>query len=214
MSNSVLEGILKDKDFNFKKLLFKIVKDYSLTLDELLLLIFFLNQDKPVLNPKIISDVTFMNEKNILEAFTSLTSKGLISMKISKQNDGKVNETIDLSNLFKAMVSDINITSKKDAENNLFATFEKEFGRPLSPMEYEIINAWVKSGITEEIIIGALKEATYNGVSNLRYIDKIIYEWGKKGFKTMNDVNEHLKKKDEKDDNKVLFDYNWLDDEE
>ena len=98
MSNSVLEGILKDKDFNFKKLLFKIVKDYSLTLDELLLLIFFLNQDKPVLNPKIISDVTFMNEKNILEAFTSLTSKGLISMKISKQNDGKVNDNLFVPN--------------------------------------------------------------------------------------------------------------------
>jgi DNA replication protein DnaD len=52
----------------------------------------------------------------------------------------------------------------------------------------------LKSGMNEDLIIGALKEATYNGVSNLRYIDKIIYEWGKKGFKNMNDVNNHLNK--------------------
>ena len=62
-------------------------------------------------------------------------------------------------------------------------------------MEYELISAWISSGINEELILGALKEATYNGVSNLRYIDKIIFEWGKKGFKTMEDVNKHLKEK-------------------
>ena len=55
-----------------------------------------------------------------------------------------------------------------------------------------MINAWISSGMDEEMIIGALKEATFNGVSNLRYIDRIIYEWGKKGFKNMNDVKAHM----------------------
>ena len=82
-------------------------------------------------------------------------------------------------------------------------------------MEYEIINAWLEHNYSEELIIGALKEAVYNGVRNLRYIDKILYEWNKKGFKTMNDVNNHLEKREirEKEDSE-LFDYNWLDDEE
>src|SRR5574344_155563 len=214
MSNTILEGLVKEKDYSFKRLLFKIVKDYSLSIDELLLLIYFLNQDQPSLNVKEIAKITFLDEKAILGSFTSLTSKGLIAINVVKREDGKVNEVIDLSNIYKAMVSDINITAKKVNAENIFSIFEKEFGRTLSPIEFEIINAWLKSGINEELIIGALKEATYNGVSNLRYIDKIIYEWGKKGFKTMNDVNNHLKKKDEPSETKVLFDYNWLDDED
>ena len=62
------------------------------------------------------------------------------------------------------------------------------------------------------MIVGALKEAVYNQVTNLRYIDKILYEWSKKGFKTMEDVNKHLENKEKQNDRKELFDYNWLDD--
>ena len=49
MSNNFLEGLIKDKDYIFKRQLFKVVKDYDLKLNELLLLIYFLNQDNPVL---------------------------------------------------------------------------------------------------------------------------------------------------------------------
>ena len=89
--------------------------------------------------------------------------------------------------------------------------FEKEFARPLTPMEYEFINAWINSGMNEDIIKEALKEATYNGVSNLRYIDKIIYEWNKKGYKTVEDVIKNKYKKEEKKDTSTFFEYNWLD---
>jgi DNA replication protein len=215
MSNTILEGLVKEKDYTFKKLLFKIIKDFNLSLSDLLLLVYFLNQDKPSLNVKEIQKVTLLEEKDILSSYASLSSKGLILINIVKDKDGLVNEVMDLSNLYKAMVSDINITIKQNNTENIFTTFEHEFGRTLSPIEFEIINAWLKSGMSEELIIGALKEATYNGVSNLRYIDKILYEWGKKGFKNMNDVNNHLNKKDDNDkEPKVLFDYNWLDDED
>ena len=80
-------------------------------------------------------------------------------------------------------------------------------------MEYEIINGWIQTNISKDLIIGALKEAVYNGVNNFRYIDKIIYEWNKKGFKSMEDVNNHLEKKEEKN-YEDLFDYDWLNDEE
>ena len=152
-----------------------------------------------------------MTEKEIMEAFTSLTSKNLISMDVVKRKDGKVDEKIDVSNIYKAMVTEINTVIKEQTSTNIFGVFEKEFGRTLGPMEFEIINAWLKSGISEELITGALKEAVYNGVSNLRYIDKIIYEWGRKGFKNMSDVDNHLKKKT-KEEPKDLFDYNWLED--
>ena len=78
-------------------------------------------------------------------------------------------------------------------------------------MEYEFINEWINSGMSEELIKEALKEATYNGVSNLRYIDKIIYEWTKKGYKTVEDVNKNRYQKETKKENSDFFEYNWLD---
>ena len=219
MSNNLLEGLIKDKDYTFKKQLFKIVKEYNLSLNELLLLIYFLNQDVPILDIENIEKVVFISNKEILESFTNLTSKGLIAIKMIKSKDGKVNEQIDLANVYRAIISDINGELKSKSKESIFVIFEKEFGRTLSPMEYEVINEWVKSGMNEELIIEALKEATYNGVSNLRYIDKILYEWGKKGFKNKEDITTHLTKrstsnKEPKEESKILFEYNWLEDEE
>lgn len=213
MSNSILEGIVKQKDYIFKTQLYKIANNFDFNIEELLLIIYFINQEDPCFNIPEIKKTTYLDDKKIMDAFSSLSSKGIISINMNKNENGIICESIDLSNLYKFIVSDINTVVKKQANNNIFNIFEKEFGRTLSPIEFEIINAWLKTSVSEELIIGALKEATFNGVSNLRYIDKIIYEWNKKGFKCMEDVSNHIIKK-ESTENKVLFDYNWLDDEE
>ncbi|MBP3457524.1 MAG: DnaD domain protein [Bacilli bacterium] len=213
MSNSILEGLIKEKDYTFKKLLFKLIKDFDLSLEELLLLVYFINQDKPVFDIKRISLITYLSSNEIMAAFSSLTGKGLVSIKTSKE-DGKITEVIDITNTYRAMVSDININIKKQATTNIYTIFEKEFGRPLSPVEYEIIKAWITSGISEELIKGALKEAVFNNVRNLRYIDKILSEWEKKGFKSVDEVDSYLKKKESNNPKQELFDYNWLEDEE
>lgn len=217
MSNKILEGLVKEKDYNLKKLLFKIVKDFDLNVNEFMLLIYFMNQDCPILDVNDIHNVTFMEPNIILQSFKALTVKGLISTKVTPVKD-KISETIDLTNVYRAMVSDINYDIKKKSEKNIFEVFEKEFGRTLSPMEYEIINGWLSNQLSEELILGALKEATYNGVSSLRYIDRILLEWSKKGFKNMNDVNNFLEKKDNqskaRNEEKILFDYNWLEEDE
>ena len=213
MSNSILEGLIKEKHYTFKKLLFKLIKDFDLSLEELLLLVYFINQDKPVFDIKRISLITYLSSNEIMAAFSSLTGKGLVSIKTSKE-DGKITEVIDITNTYRAMVSDININIKKQATTNIYTIFEKEFGRPLSPVEYEIIKAWITSGISEELIKGALKEAVFNNVRNLRYIDKILSEWEKKGFKSVDEVDSYLKKKESNNPKQELFDYNWLEDEE
>ena len=213
MSNSILEGLIKEKDYTFKKLLFNLIKDFDLTLEELLLLIYFINQDKPVFDIKKISIITYLDNNEIMSAFSSLTAKGLVSIKTSKE-DGKITEIIDITNTYRAMVSDINVNIKKQTVTNIYTIFEKEFGRPLSPVEYEIIKAWITSGISEELIKGALKEAVFNNVRNLRYIDKILSEWEKKGFKSVDEVDSYLKKKEVNNPKQELFDYNWLEDEE
>ena len=118
-------------------------------------------------------------------------------------------------------MEEVNNTSEASS-SNVFEIVEKEFGRTLSPIEYEIIQAWLDNGISEELITEALREATFNGVSNLRYIDKILYEWGKDGVKTKEDVekrklkrNKKIKKEEEaKDLDLDIMEWDWFDDEE
>ena len=109
--------------------------------------------------------------------------------------------------------------SEDNSDSNIYGLIEKEFGRTLSSIEYEIIKAWLNDNISEELIKEALKEAIFNGVSNLRYIDKILYEWNKKGIKSVSDVENMRKKRNKKDTDDIeidteIFDWNWLDEEE
>lgn len=210
MSNEVIYSIIKNKDYIIRPFLFKIIKENNLSINETLLLIYLTNQEHPELDLNLIKKITTLDNNEILSAFSSLTDKNLVNTKITKDGD-RVIEEISLDEIYKLAATNINKKVKDRAEENIFTLFEKEFARPLTPMEYEFINAWINSGMNEDIIKEALKEATYNGVSNLRYIDKIIYEWNKKGYKTVEDVIKNKYKKEEKKDTTTFFEYNWLD---
>lgn len=210
MSNEVIYSIIKNKDYIIRPFLFKIIKENNLNINETLLLIYLTNQEHPELDLNLIKKITTLDNSEILSAFSSLTDKNLVNTKITKDGD-RVIEEISLDEIYKLAATNINKKVKDRAEDNIFTLFEKEFARPLTPIEYEFINAWINSGMNEDIIKEALKEATYNGVSNLRYIDKIIYEWNKKGYKTVEDVIKNKYKKEEKKDTSTFFEYNWLD---
>ena len=135
---------------------------------------------------------------------------------MEKNESGILEERINISSFYDIIFSEfLNEEENKKQDNDLFSTFEKEFGRSLSPMEYEIINSWLESKIDKELILSALKEAVFNGVNNLRYIDKILFEWNKKGIKTKEDVENNNKqfKRKNLEDKKELFDYDWLNNE-
>lgn len=211
MNSSFLEQYVKAKDYVLRKELFPLIWEYKLNLEEVLLLIYFMNEDVPTFDVEQINKITMISVNKILDSFTSLTNKGLISIDVIKENSG-VKEVVNLDPIYMCMIDGLMKNNKKVVNNNIFEKFEKEFSRTLSPMEYEIINDWLDKNISEELILGALKEATYNGVNNLRYIDKIIYEWNKKGFKNMEDVNNHLRNRNTSDKSvKEISDYNWLD---
>ncbi len=211
MSNEVIYNIIKNKDYIIRPFLFKIIKENNLNINEILLLIYLTNQEHPELDLKLINKITTMNNEEIINSFNTLMEKNLISTNIIKNGD-RIDEEISLDGIYKLAATNINKKITKNQEKNIFELFENEFARPLTPMEYELINAWIESGINEDLIKEALKEATYNGVNNFRYIDKILYEWGKKGYKNIDDINKNKNKKEEKNERNVsFFEYNWLD---
>ena len=136
-------------------------------------------------------------------------SKKILNLKATKNDLGKTIDKIDLNPVFEQIDMEFQENNKNIEETEIYSTFEHEFARTISPMEYEIIHAWLEKGFSEELILGALKEAIYNGVTNLRYIDKILYEWQKKGYKTMKEVHEF--KNNSKNTNVPdLTDWDWL----
>ena len=159
MSNEVIYNIIKNKDYIIRPFLFKIIKENNLDINETLLLIYLTNQEHPELDLNLINQITSLDRNEIMASFSSLTAKGLISTNISKDGD-RVSEEISLDGIYKIAASNINKKVIKNTEKNIFELFESEFGRPLSPMEYEFINAWINSGMNEDLIREALKEAT------------------------------------------------------
>ena len=85
--------------------------------------------------------------------------------------------------------------AKEEQERNLFVIFEKEFARPLSPMECETISGWVdQDGYAEELILLALKEAVFAGKVHFRYIDRILLEWSRNRVKTAADAKAYTQR--------------------
>ncbi len=202
---SINYQISKELLFNYKKI--------NITDSELILIIYITNSVSNIYNPKQISSDLDIDLNVVLETINSLCEKGIIKIDIEKINNIRT-EVINTDLLYEKLSFVLDGKDTKEKPNNLYSTFETEFGRTLSPMEYEIINSWIDNGYSEELIVLALKEAIYNGVSNLRYIDKIIYEWGKKGIKNKSDVEKNRKqfKSNNSNKNKELFDYDWLND--
>ena len=187
----------------------------NLSLEEFLLLLYFDNSFDSLFDVPSIAKTLKMNDEQVLDSFSKLMDKNLIKVDATPNTFGKVVEHISLDNYYSGIVEDTKKVKKEETKNDIFSAFEKEFGRTLSGMDYEIIKAWLDKGFSEELILGALNEASYNGVTSLRYIDKILFEWNKKGFKTMDDVKNHLKTKDTSTlcETKVL-NFDWLDDNE
>lgn len=213
---SKLIDIMKLGTITIPKYIFLNYKKLDITEEEFIMIIYLLNNNGVmVFNPKMISKELNLSGKKVLELINGLAEKQLLSIDLIKNKLGVMEEYI-CCDLFYTKLSTIMIDEANNikVESNIFQTFEDEFGRTLSPMEYEIISGWIKENFNDEIIIEALKEATFNGVSNLRYIDKILYEWKKKGYKTVSDVRKNNIRKNKKDEKIEIFDYDWLNGDE
>lgn len=213
--------LLRDKMFFIPSSVFRNIGRLGISCDEAWVLIFIINMGPRVLyDPDYISRGTGINKMRVLEIINGLVSKNILAIVMEKNGNSKKMEEFISTDLFYEKMRTILLTGtnrvgvKKKEEADIFSLFEKEFGRTLSPMEYEIIKGWVNDNTSMDLVKEALREATYNGVSNLRYIEKIVLDWKKKGYKSLGDIEkarERYKKK--KTTSSDVFDYNWLEDE-
>ena len=208
-----IEQIIKNKDVVIPSLLFYNYRKLNMSAEELVLVSYLINSDT-FFNPKKISEELSIPLGELMEELDHLKELDLVKIELQKINNVRV-EVINMEGFYNKLIGLLMNEPEEKKSTAIFDIFEKEFGRTLSPIEYEMINAWQDSNIEEETILLALKEAVYNGVSNLRYIDKILNEWAKKGIKTSDDLEKSRKQfkttQKEVDNN---LDYDWLNDEE
>ena len=205
MTGKILE-LLKHGHILIPMALLQNYKKLKLTDKELIILIYLLGTNE--FNPEKISKDLNIKHLDVLKLIDDLTNKDIL--KISVKSGKVCEEYIDLDEMYNKLAMNIINDKKEMPKTTIYDKFEKEFGRTLSPMEYEIIGAWLDDNYNENLIELALKEAIYNGVSNLRYIDKILSQWRKKGIKTENDIKKEREKREKQNPKKDVFDYDWL----
>lgn len=198
---SDLRSLFLTRDFVINSNIVKCIGNIDITLEEFLLILYFINISC-VLDTNDIKDKLGFDDDKIVKTFSKLLDKKYIEMDVKNIN-GEVIEQIKLDPLYDRLALNKKIETK---ESDIYALFESELGRTLSSFEYEMINKWIEIGNSESTIKEALKEAILNNVTSFKYIDKILYDWSKNG----------VKKKNKEEKNNIesvgLFDYNWLDD--
>ena len=218
-SHNMVE-LLKKGNFVVPLYLFQIRDKFDVDMEEFVFLIYLYN-----VGDKILFDVNkFSKDLNmelpmILSYIDDLTEKHLISVEVIKNDKNVMEEYVVLdmfyNKLTNLLIDDIN--SGSDDSNSIYDVIQEEFGRTITNIESEIIDAWIESGYSEELILEAVREAVLSGATNFRYIDKILYEWSKKGIKNKNDVEanrKNFKETQSKKEKLDLFDYDWIEDGE
>lgn len=210
--NDNLLSLLQDKPIVVPKILFNNYRKMNITEEELVIIMFIMNYGvRMEYNPDIFVNELNMDKIKVMELLSNLNDKNVLSIEMVK-NGRKNEEYISLSILYNKLLN-IVIDNKDNnlVDESIFTVFEEEFGRLLSPMEIEEIKEWVSTYKNEELIKCALKESVINGVNSLRYIDKILNDWNKKGYKNKEDIlrdKENYRKKK----NIEVYDTDWLND--
>lgn len=202
--------ILKSTNFNYNNLFIKKILDYNLSLHEFLLLNYFINYNVEELNINEIEKHTSLTDEMILEAYNGLITKKIIKINTSNKN-GVIVEIISLDDFYDKIDQAIRGEKNETSKDEIIKVFEKASSEKATDLEIEVINAWISSGFETSMIINAINEAKYNGTCNIRYIDKVLNEWSKKGIKSSEELEKYLKNELEATKKIELFDYNWLD---
>lgn len=211
MNQVKLNSLIREKKIVIPLYVLRMYKDFNLTSDEEILLIYLYDQDKVVFDPNKICEDLHFDLMNLMMTISSLSDKKILSLNTIKDEKGVMQEVIDLTDLYEKITIKVveGLNTKDEIKENVHEMIEKEFNRILSPMEHEMIDEWQESN-SFELIKEAVKEASLNGVTNLRYIDKILYDWGKQGIKKPSDIKKEI----EHEEVGTIYNCDWLNDED
>ena len=187
--------MLKKGQTSISNLLLENYTDLGLNDGEFLLLLMLMKFDQ-------------QKEDVDLEALSKMMGK--TDADYNKQAIITAEDCYDLSFLYEKLVqivkNQLRTRSQKQetaTKEQVFDSFQKEFGRPLSSIELEEIRRWMEEdGYSPEIILLALKEAVLSQAYNFKYIDRILISWEKQNVHSAMDVQRVKDQREEKKTNR------------
>lgn len=211
----------------------RLIQDYKklgLNESEVMLLIHFhsfIQRGNSFPTPQLIASQMSLSETECLSMLQSLLKRGFLELTEQSDENNIFYEAFTLSPLWDKLVTlaleenlEETIQDNYEEEQSLYQLFESEFGRPLSPMECELITMWLdQDNYNSGLIKAALMEGVVSGKRNLRYIDRILIEWNKNGVKTVQEAKEYGQKfrqhqykssPQKQTEQKKFPTYNWL----
>ncbi|WNB93760.1 DnaD domain-containing protein [Bacillus sp. NEB1478] len=196
MNENLFEKWMSEGSISIPNMLLKYYKKIGLTDNECMLFIQLhvsLDSGNYFPTPQELSDRMTLSHSEMASMLRSLIGRGLLGMdQYEDIEKGVYFEAYTLQPLWNRLMESLKTeetvkkeTDKKQLEQNVFVLFEKEFGRPLSPMELETLKIWIdEDNQSPELILTALKESVLSGKLNFRYIDRILFEWKKNGIQS------------------------------
>ena len=139
-----------------------------------------LKQGNTLITQELLALKMTLSIQNIDQVLSHLLSKRLIEF---ESDNGEMKTT--LKPLEQRLYREFEVALLKRREEslekgfdtqvqNIYGVFEKEFGRTLSPAEFQKIREWISLGYEEDVIIDALHEALDANKKSIRSIDKIL----------------------------------------
>lgn len=135
-------------------------------------------------------------QEDIYRLLQGLIDKECVKIVTTQNSQGQTVDAYDLTGVYQRIKQTLTIKTKQDQQQRqvsetqeLYRLFEQEFGRPLSPIEIETLNAWMtQDHYSVELIRLALREAVLNQAYSLKYIDRILLSWERKNFSTKEQI--------------------------
>lgn len=214
---SRLTAALQTGDVSVPTLLLRLYKRLGLSDTEAMLLIqliaFKQKESKEFPTPEELQSLMSAPPETVIKAIQRLLKEELLQIDEDiDETSGVLSESYNLTPLYGKLArvwleetnerktaappaSAVRPSPVVAGEDNIFSIFEKEFARPLTPMECENISQWLdRDRYPEELILLALKEAVFAGVVHFRYIDRILLEWSRNRVQTPEQAKQYTQK--------------------
>ncbi|OYD09550.1 DnaD domain protein [Paludifilum halophilum] len=204
--HSALVHLLQQGSMSFPVMLFTEYKRLGLTEGQVMLLlqmmVFEEKEETPFPTVSQLEERMDASGDQIMAWLQSLVQGGFLTIEESVNEEGIRSERYCTAPFLQQLAASYldrdpeePDESVEKAYENLFQRFEREFGRPLSPMECETLTQWLdEDKHSEPLIISALREAVFCGKLSFRYIDRILLEWQQNEIQTPEEAVEYSRK--------------------
>lgn len=176
----MLSKLYEEGFLNYQALLLKNYK--ALEMDEIELIVILKILDiykstKKIRVTRLVSE-TKLKKIEIESALDSLMTKKLYSLDLNENENGVYEEKFNLQPLF-SKIEDLfkseEILKVEEGLKGVVTTIEREFNRTITPMEYNVLEDFVKKdGFTIDEINKAIKSAVMQQKVSLSFIERLL----------------------------------------